>query len=149
MPAFGWPTSVFGLAAPPAPDAAPAGGVVGVVVADLFPGVSFTLGFVTPCAGPVVPSVFGVAAVPAPVAGPAGAVAGVVVADLFSGPGFVPGFIRPGVNPLAPFGNAAPPFMPGRVLSAGSVVGATFVCKVVGVVPFRAGGAPAVPAGAE
>jgi hypothetical protein len=93
-------------------------------VADLLSGVSFILGFV------------GAPAVPAPDAAPAGEAVGVVVADLFSGPGFVLGFAMPEGDSFAPLGNADPPFMPGRVLSAGSVVGDTLVCNVVCVVPF-------------
>jgi hypothetical protein len=112
-----------------------------VVVADLFSGVSFALGLVTLGTGPVVAGVFGLTAAPLPDAAPAGdvvagvVVVGVVVADLLSGPGFVFGVVTP-TGPVVPLGNAGPFFMPGRVLSAGSVVGATFVCNVVGVVPF-------------
>ena len=91
-----------------------------------------------PTGGPdgCVPDVFGLRAPPAPDAAPAGEAVGVVVADLFSGPGFVLGFAMPEGGSFAPLGNADPPFIPGRVLSAGSVVGDTLVCNVVGVVPF-------------
>src|SRR5260370_964625 len=112
-----------------------------VVVADLFSGVSFALGLVALGTGPVVAGVFGLTAAPLPDAARAGdvvagiVVVGVVVADLVSGPGFVFGVVTP-TGPVVPLGNAGPFFMPGRVLSAGSVVGATFVCNVVGVVPF-------------
>lgn len=133
-------SSVFGPPAAPAPDAGPAGDVAGVVVADLFSGVGFALGFGT---GPVVVGVFGLPAAPVPDAGPAGDVVGVVVTDLLSGVSLAPGVVTPGTGPVVPWGKGEPPFMPGRVLSFGSVLGATFVCSVAGA-PFWLDGATAV-----
>ena len=112
---------VLGRLVVPAPDAGPAGDVVaGVVVADLFSGVSFALGVVTPGTGPVVPGVFGAPGAPGPDAGPAGdVVAGVVVADLFSGVSLALGLVTPGTGPVVPGGNGGAPLVPGigRALS--------------------------------
>jgi hypothetical protein len=126
--------SVFGLAAAPVPDAGAVGDcVAGVAVTDLFSGPGFPLGGVPPCAGPVVPKVFGLPAAPAPDAGPVG---GVVVDNLFSRAGFALRLVTPGVDSFGPLGRVVPPFMPGRVLSAGSVLEVAFVCDVFAVVPF-------------
>jgi hypothetical protein len=129
-------SSVFGL--PAVPDAGDV--VVGVVVADLFSGLSFTPGLVTPGTGPVVAGVFGLPAAPVPDTGPAGdVVVGVVVADLFSGVSLAPGGVPPGMGPVVPGGAGGAPLVPGTgsALVFGSALGDTFVCNVVaGAVPF-------------
>ena len=140
--------SVFGLPAAPAPVAGAVGDcVAGVTVADLFSGAGFRPGVVPPCAGPVVPSVFGLPAAPAPVAGPVGGVVvGVVVDNLFSRPGFALRLVTAGVDPFGPLGRVVPPFMPGRVLSAGNVLEVALVCDVLAVVPFWPDCTFAIPA---
>jgi hypothetical protein len=100
-------------------------------------------GFSTSGADGLVPDVFALppaAGLAVPVAGDVGG----VVVSLFSGAGFRPGFAAPDAGSLMPAGGKeAPPFMPGSVLSLGSVFGAVFVCKVPGA-PFWPDGAPAV-----
>jgi hypothetical protein len=130
---------------PLAPDAAPAGDVAGVVVADLLSGVSFALGLLTLGTGPVVPGVFGAPGAPGPDAGPAGdVVAGVVVADLFSGVSLALGLVTPGTGPVVPGGKGGAPFVPGTgsalalgsALAFGSMLGETLVCNGVVAAPF-------------
>jgi hypothetical protein len=60
----------------------------------------------------------------------------VVVDNLFSRAGFALRLVTAGVDPFGPLGKVVPPFMPGRVLSAGSVLEVAFVCTAFDVVPF-------------
>jgi hypothetical protein len=123
-----------------APDAGPAG----VVVADLFSGVSFALGVVTPGTGPVVPGVFGAPGAPGPEAGPAGGVVAGVVVALFSGVSLALGLVTPGTGPVVPGGKGGAPFVPGTgsalalgsALAFGSMLGETLVCKGGVAAPF-------------
>jgi hypothetical protein len=48
----------------------------------------------------------------------------------------VTALVTAGVDPFGPLGKVVPPFMPGRVLSAGSVLEVAFVCTAFDVVPF-------------
>ena len=92
-------------------------------------------GLSTSGADGLVPDVFALppaAGLAVPVAGDVGGVA----VNLFSGASFRLGLAAPEAGSLVPAGGKeAPPFMPGRVLSFGSVFGVTLVCNVPGA-PF-------------